>query len=70
MLKSENTTTCYGIEYDAEAKIFTFQVEYTCTAGTFGTFNETFTVGENNNEAVRRTRLATKKDINAITLEL
>ena len=62
--------TCYGIEYDAEAKIFTFQVEYTCTAGTFGTFNETFTVGENNNEAVRRTRLATKKDINAITLEL
>lgn len=62
--------TCYGIEYDAEAKTFTFQVEYTCTAGTFGTFNETFTVGENNNEAVRRTRLATKKDINAITLEL
>jgi hypothetical protein len=38
--------TCYGVEYDAETKTFTFLVEYTCTAGSFGGFYDTFTITE------------------------
>ena len=38
--------TCYGVEYDAETKTFTFLVEYTCAAGSFGGFYDTFTITE------------------------
>ncbi|MBR6629495.1 MAG: hypothetical protein IKL03_06005 [Bacteroidaceae bacterium] len=38
--------TCDGITYDAETKTFTFAVEYTCAAGSFGGFNDTFVVAE------------------------
>ena len=38
--------TCYGIQYDAETKTFTFLVEYTCAAGSFGGFYDTFVINE------------------------
>ena len=35
-------STSYGVAYDAETKTFTFAVEYTCSAGSFGGFYDTF----------------------------
>ena len=64
------SATCYGVDYNAEAKTFTFTVEYTCAAGSFGTYNETYTISEVSSATARRAQQATQKEIKPITLEL
>ena len=61
---------CYGVEYNADTKTFTFRVEYTVDAGTFGTFNETFTINEIYSAATPRRQHAETKEMKSITLEL
>ena len=61
---------CYGVKYNADTKTFTFRVEYTVDAGTFGTFNDTFTINEMYSAATPRRQHAETKEMKSITLEL
>lgn len=64
------SATCQSVGYNAETKTFTFVIEYTCSAGSFGTYNETYTISDVYSATARRAQQATQKEIKPITLEL
>ena len=64
------SATCNGVEYNAETKTFTFVVEYTVNAGSFGVYNEKYTISEVYSAPARRTQQTAKKEIKPITQEL